>query len=195
MNRGHSGAWSKNFWSSHQRNQPPGKSNDPSWGAPAPQIPQTWRLRRQHAGRKWGSLLAPGAPGPGGLGGRIPPRKAGGSGGREPPRKASPPELCYLVPLVPPPRHRYDVSVSGGASYSVERIRGSVSTWSRAPNTITRESISSGVTTPGKLTTWNIRLIPPGGLPPPRPPGPLWPSGGKGAEPPGVWGVRAPQER
>ena len=34
------------------------------------------------------SPLAPEAPGPGGLGGRSPPRKAGGSGGREPPRKS-----------------------------------------------------------------------------------------------------------
>ena len=41
-----------------------------------------------------GSLLAPEAPGPGGLGGRSPPRKAGGSGGREPPRRD---KLIYLV--------------------------------------------------------------------------------------------------
>ena len=35
-----------------------------------------------------GAPLAPEAPGPGGLGGGAPPRKAGGSGGREPPRKS-----------------------------------------------------------------------------------------------------------
>ena len=39
-------------------------------------------------------LLTPEAPGPGGLGGRNPARKARGSGGREPPRRD---KLIYLV--------------------------------------------------------------------------------------------------
>ena len=77
-----------NFW-----------GNWPSWGAPATQTPRTWRLRRQQ--RRWPSaaaspfwagrpeaappLLAPEAPGPGGL------------GGGSPPGRPIPPKVCYLL--------------------------------------------------------------------------------------------------
>ena len=46
----------------------------PSWGAPAPQTPRTWRLRRQQGSPKWGG------------GGRRPPPPHFGRGGRRPPR-------------------------------------------------------------------------------------------------------------
>ena len=47
----------------------------PYWGAPAPQTPRTWRLRRQQGSPKWG----------------------GGS----PPGRPAPPEVCHLpVPVV-----------------------------------------------------------------------------------------------
>ena len=40
----------KLHWSHHQENQRPGKSNDPSWGAPAPQIPWlSWVTPPPHA--------------------------------------------------------------------------------------------------------------------------------------------------
>ena len=80
----------------------PGLGGWTSWGAPARQTPRTWRLRRQQGSQKWRgrrpkaapTLLAPEAPGPGGLVGL-------GPGGREPPRKASPQNyvtyLCWWM--------------------------------------------------------------------------------------------------
>ena len=84
----------------------------PSWGAPAPQTPRTWRLRRQQGrgglrpprpkwgGRRpsaaappfWGPLLAPEAPGPGGLGGGSPP-------GRPAPQKFVT-NLCWCLGVI-----------------------------------------------------------------------------------------------